>query len=268
MIGANYLGRMGQLGNQMFQFAAVKGIARKHGYEFMIPEYRGVVVDGRGNRLRYELDRPFTPQMDHIGVLPTDNYLQEPHFHYSQEFVDNFPDNASIVGYFQSPKYFERIADEIRQDFTFKDEIRDPCAAISENLDQPIALHVRRGDFITNVESHHNQSLDYYKDALGHFDDDRQVVIFSDDTQWCKEQELFQPGRFLISGGGSPDIDMCLMSMCHSFVIANSTFSWWSAWLSTNEDKKVIYPKLWFGITGYTKDYNVEDLFPDGWITL
>ena len=72
----------------------------------------------------------------------------------------------------------------------------------------------------------------------------------------------------MVSENENPYVDMCLMTMCSDFIIANSTFSWWPAWLSTNPDKKVIYPKQWFGITGYTKDHDVSDLFPEDWIKI
>ena len=101
-------------------------------------------------------------------------------------------------------------------------------------------------------------------EALSHFDDDREVIVFSDDPAWCQEQELFSDDRFMISENDDNRVDLCLMSLCSDFIIANSTFSWWGAWLSTNKKKKVIAPKQWFGI-GYTKDHNTKDIIPDGW---
>jgi len=97
---------------------------------------------------------------------------------------------------------------------------------------------------------------------LEHFDDDRNVIVFSDDPAWCTE--TFTDDRFLISENTDNRVDMCLMSLCNDFIIANSTFSWWGAWLSANPDKKVIAPLQWFG-TGYTKDHDTSDLIPDGW---
>ena len=101
---------------------------------------------------------------------------------------------------------------------------------------------------------------------MGHFDDDRNVIVFSDDTQWCYEQSLFEDDdRFIISENEDNRVDLCLMSLCSDFIIANSSYSWWGAWLSTNKDKKVIAPAQWFGKTGYTKDHNTSDLIPDDW---
>ena len=119
MIGLNYLGKMGQLGNQMFQYAALKGIAAKHNYKTIIPSHPDVIVDALGNKLRIELfdafDLPMGP-MD-VGYIPHERNLQEPHYHFSQELLDKCPDNVSLVGYFQSEKYFKHIEDDIRKLF-------------------------------------------------------------------------------------------------------------------------------------------------------
>ncbi len=258
---------MGQLGNQMFQYASLKGIARNRGFDYMVAHNADVVVDSLGNKLYTELFNPFDIVVKQ-GVLDTQQYIQEPHFQFSEELFNSCPDNASLVGYYQTPKYFNHIKDEIRSDFTFRPEILEPCKEMMEEMVEPVALHIRRGDFITNVENHYNQDLEYYEEALTKFEKNRQVIIFSDDTEWCNKQELFAPDRFLIAEGNSPYVDMCLMTMCSGFIIANSTFSWWPAWLSVAEDKKVVYPKQWFGVTGYTKDHDVTDLFPRRWIKL
>ena len=258
---------MGQLGNQMFQYASLKGIARNRGFDYMVAHNADVVVDSLGNKLYTELFNPFDIDVKQ-GVLDTQQYIQEPHFQFSEELFNTCPDNASLVGYYQTPKYFNHIKDEIRSDFTFRPEILEPCKEMMEEMVEPVALHIRRGDFITNVENHYNQGLEYYEEALTKFEKNRQVIIFSDDTEWCNKQKLFAPDRFLIAEGNSPYVDMCLMSMCTGFIIANSTFSWWPAWLSEAEDKTVVYPKQWFGVTGYTKDHDVTDLFPRRWIKL
>ena len=266
MLGFNHLGRMGQLGNQMFQYASLKGIASNRGFDYMVANNEDVVVDSLGNRLYTELLNPFDINVK-TGML-NGEYVQEPHFQFSEDLFNNCPDNVSLIGYYQTPKYFNHIKDEIRKDFTFRPPILEPCKDMMEEMTEPVALHIRRGDFITNVENHYNQGLDYYEEALKKFDRHQQVIIFSDDTEWCNNQELFKPDRFLISEGNSPYVDMCLMTMCTGFIIANSTFSWWPAWLSIAEDKKVVYPKQWFGISGYTKDHDVSDLFPRRWIKI
>ena len=262
MIGFNNLGRMGRLANQMFQYASLKGIARHHGYDYMISYHPDAVDDGIGNMLRTELFDSFDLKV-RTGIWRA-NTLGERQFHFDQELFDKCPDNVVLQGYFQTEKYFKHIEDEIRQDFTFKDAILNPCKEMMWQMDFPIALHVRRTDYITNSANHPPCTLEYYKNALDHFDDDRQVIVFSDDPAWCKEQELFSDDRFMISENEDNRIDLCLMSLCSDYIIANSTFSWWGAWLSANKDKKVIAPIQWFG-TGYTKDHNTKDVTPNGW---
>ena len=97
-------------------------------------------------------------------------------------------------------------------------------------IDDPIALHIRRGDYVINIENHFNLPLEYYEAALKQFDDNRNVIVFSDDSTWCHEQSLFADDRFIISDNDDNRVDLCLMSLCNDFIIANSTYSWWGAW--------------------------------------
>ena len=263
MIGFNALGRMGRLANQMFQYASLKGIARNTGVDFCIPYYEQAVDDGIGNMLRTELFDSFDLQVN-VGLLNRGHapVVNERFFHFDEELFRMCPDHVSLQGYFQTEKYFKHIEDEIRNDFTFKDGILDPCKSMIAGVDNPIALHVRRGDYVKNSANHPPCSLEYYQKGLEQFDSDRNVIVFSDDPEWCNEN--FTDDRFLISENTDNRVDLCLMSLCNDFIIANSTFSWWGAWLSANKDKKVIAPLQWFG-TGYTKDHNTSDLIPDGW---
>ena len=263
MIGLNYLGRMGQLGNQMFQYAAVKGISRNRGYQFTIPQHDTSIKDALGNILRIELFDVFDIQPDSVGFLLADSTRHEQSFTFDEDLFNNCQDGVSIVGYFQTEKYFKHIQDEIRKDFTFKKEYNDAFDEAKSLLNNPIALHIRRGDFLINSLNHHNLNISYYENALKEFDDDRQVVIFSDDTEWCKQQKIFSDDRFLIAETGNSYIDLCIMSHCSDFIIANSTFSWWGAWLSDNKNKTVIYPNKWFGpMYSY---YVMDDLIPNEW---
>ena len=173
------------------------------------------------------------------------------------------PDHVDIRGYFQTEKYFKHIEGEIREDFTFKDEILDPCKAMISGVDNPIALHVRRTDYVTNSANHPPCTLEYYEEALKHFGADRNVIVFSDDPAWCNEQKLFAGERFLISENEDNRVDLCLMTLCSDFIIANSSFSWWGAWLANRG--KVIAPTRWFGSEGYTKDHNTKDVVPETW---
>ena len=265
MIGFNALGRLGRLGNQMFQYAALKGIARNIGADIIIPNYTEAVDDGIGNKLRTELFDSFNLQVN-VGLLNNGHapVVGERFFHFDEELFRLCPDHVSLQGFFQSEKYFKHIENEIRQDFTFKDEIIEPCKEMIESVVNPIALHVRRTDYVSNSANHPPCTLEYYEAALKHFGEDRNVIVFSDDPAWCEQQEIFADDRFLISENSDNRVDMCLMSLCDDFIIANSSFSWWAAWLSNNSNKKVIAPVQWFG-TGYTKKNDTKDLIPDDW---
>ena len=266
MIGFNALGRMGRLCNQMFQYAALRGLSSKSGAEICIPYYQDAVDDGIGNMLRTELFDSFNLNVK-TGLLNKGHapVVQERFFHFDQELFDNCPDHVSLQGYFQTEKYFKHIEYQIRSEFTFVDDILEPCKEMIGTIDDPIALHVRRGDYVINSENHFNLPLEYYEAALKQFDDNRNVLVFSDDPKWCHEQSIFDDNRFIISENDDNRVDLCLMSLCNDFIIANSTYSWWGAWLSSHPNKKVIAPVQWFGKTGYTKDHDTKDLIPETW---
>ena len=265
MIGFNFLGKMGQLGNQMFQVASLKGIAKNKGYNFCFPNHDEVVVDNLGNKLRIELFEPFVLQnVSDLNLQEIDNSrpsIHESDFSFDENLFNNCSDWVNLVGYFQSEKYFKHIENEVRQDFTFKDYIIEPCKDMISGVDNPISLHIRRGDFLINSGNHHNLELDYYEKALNYFDTDLSVIIFSDDPEWCKEQDIFSSDRFLVAEGNTSYVDLCLMTLCKYHIIANSTFSWWGAWLADSE--KVIAPKKWFGPNN--AHLNTNDLYPDSW---
>ena len=264
-VAFNHLGKLGQLGNQMFQYAATKGVASKLDVPFMIPNHREVFDDGIGNRYTILLFNAFKlTSASLLGTLRTENYVQENGFTFNKDlFKIDKTENCSLYGFFQTEKYFKHIEKQIRKDFTFKDEIKDECDDLIKQFTNPIALHIRRGDFVWNNKNHPPLGLDYYESALKLFDSDREVIIFSDDTEWCKEQELFANDRFAVAEGGDQFYDLCLMSMCDDFIIANSTFSWWGAWLGNRG--KVVAPKQWFG---EALDHDTKDLYCKGWTVL
>ena len=264
MIGFNHLGRLGRIGNQMFQYAALRGIAKKQGVNYCIPLHNDAVDDGLGNPNRTELFDCFT--METVSSLnvqmidPSRPIISEGTFHFNGAMFDNQFDWVTLYGFFQSEKYFKHVEETIRKDFTFKDEIREPCEDMMESIggERVVGLHIRRTDYLTNP-NHHFIGMEYYEKALTHFPDDVQVIVFSDDPQWCMEQELFADERFMVSESENGYVDQCLMSMCSDFVIANSSFSWWAAWLGNRG--KVIAPKQWFP----SNDKNTEDVYCEGW---
>ena len=186
----------------------------------------------------------------------------------------------NLHDYFTTEKYFQNVEDIIRKDFTFKDEILEPCKEIIDELENPIFMHLRRGDYVANPAAHPMCSLEYYAEALTHFDKDIPVLVFSDDIDWCKEQPFFEDDRFMLSEFAEkyeqtcdtlfgrqqaliPYYDLCLMTLCSGGIIANSTMSWWGAWLMKNRTQPIIYPTQWFG--SHYDHYNMDDLCPEDW---
>jgi hypothetical protein len=283
MIGFNHLATMGRFGNQMFQYAALKGIARNRGFRFTLPPVQG-------QRHNYGLfDAYVMSGVDNIQFLGNGNVelIREKFFHFDEDIFNNCPDNISLIGYFQTEKYFKHIEDEIRKDFTFKNNWLEPCIEFMKQFeDEEVGfLHVRRGDPNLNdggfkwaytecSDQHPPQSILYYENALKYFSEDMKFLIFSDSIDWCKEQKIFQSDRFMFSepfekfsdGSFIPYIDVCLMSLCSHAIIANSSLSWWGAWLQKNANKKIVAPKNWFGTSYYY--HNTKDLYCSNWIVL
>jgi len=263
MIGFNALGQMGRLGNQMFQFAALKGIAKHRGFGYCLPPTRN-----QNEWTDHQLFNPFklgdTSPLNVQFIDPDRPIFPEGSFSFDQDLFDNCPDWVTLQGYFQSEKYFKHIRDDILKDFEFRDEILNPAKESMSQLNNPIALHIRRTDYETNP-NHTVLNLEYYENALKQFADDVEVIIFSDDPQWCMEQELFESDRFMVSESGNHYMDLCLMTLCSGHIIANSSFSWWGAWLSNSE--KIIAPSGWF--KGSNNEHlDTKDLIPESWIVI
>ena len=262
MIGFNALGQLGRLGNQMFQFASLKGIARHRGFNYCFPP-----SFNKNEWTDHQLLIPFklhsTNELN-IQYIDLDRpTIREESFLFDKNLYDNCPDWVSIQGFFQTEKYFKNIKDELQKDFEFKDIIKIPCEDMISSLDNPVALHIRRTDYITNP-NHTCLSMDYYKRALEYFKNEP-ILIFSDDPKWCQEHELFEDDRFMISDNDDAYIDMCLMTMCKGHIIANSSFSWWGAWLA--DSKKVIAPKGWFEGSD-NSHLDTTDIYCTDWIVL
>lgn len=264
MISFNYLGNLGRLANQMFQYASLKGIAANRGYEFCIPpkDFFGK----KDSNVRNDPSNVYTVfNLDQKNLidLPQRAILQERVHTFDEELFINCPDNVDLLGYFQTEKYFKNIEEEIREDFKFENSLQKQCEEFFDEFfgdSKVISLHIRRGDYVVNP-NHPLQDLSYYQEALKYFDDDLPVIVFSDDHKWCNEQEIFADDRFSISEGNSTDFDLCLMSLCKYHIIANSSFSWWGAWLANSE--KIIAPKNWFG--GDCASKSVKDMEFGNW---
>ncbi len=264
MLSFNHLGNLGRLANQMFQYASLKGIATHRGYEFCIPPKE--VFGQKDPMVKKDLNLYdiFDIEATNKIELTNNPILQERVHTFDEELFINCPDNIDLFGYYQTEKYFKHIEDEIRKDFTFSEELRVNCGEFIKSFGSDvISLHVRRGDYVTNP-NHPVQSIEYYKKALELLPQDLPVLVFSDDFNWCDEQDLFDDDRFMISQESSVDADLCMMTMCDYHIIANSSFSWWGAWLAKSE--KTIAPKNWFA--GDLLNKGTDDLYFQNWMSI
>jgi hypothetical protein len=279
MIGFNDLGRAGRIGNQMFQYATLRGIAAKHGYEWIIPPQGSSSIAPDGNDCNYMLWETFKLiNVKNQGHIRAQN-ISESGFGFDKHLFENCPDHINLNGCLQTEKYFKHIEDSIREDFTFHDSILEPCQKFIDSIDsERVAfLHVRRGhpklrDAYTNLQQYHPPcTIEYYKKAVSKLPKDIPILVFSDYIEWCQEQEYFEDDRFMLSesyeefdnGVRTHFSDLCLMTLCTDAIIANSSFSWWGAWLMNNKDSVVVAPKNWFG-PAYSH-FNMNDLIPKGW---
>jgi hypothetical protein len=269
------------LGNQMFQYAALKGIAANRGFDYTIPNAdANIQIDNYGLLEAFELTTN-----RNVAWLRNQNQVNERFYHFDEELFNTCPDGINICGFFQSEKYFKNVEEDLRKDFVFRSDWFEPCKEFMSELEgQEVAfLHVRRGDpnladkrgfkwaYVNIQDQHPVQPLEYYEEALKRFPEDMPIIVFSDAIDWCKEQEFFASDRFMFSepehvyedGTLVPYVDLCLMSLCDHAIIANSSMSWWGAWLISNPNKKVIAPKMWFGPAYADKD--TKDLIPTEW---
>jgi hypothetical protein len=256
------LGEMGRFGNQLFQIAATIGIARRNGCPFVFPMW---------------------PYARHFEFpIPQSRYIREferrmPRtFAYEEIVIDRA---TELRGYFQSERYFANCKEEVRHYFT-------PHHALAQLLERQFgdllaagtcSVHVRRTDYIGDPAWSELAASDYYERAMSQFDSDTTFVIFSDDIEWCKQR--FRDRSVVFVEALSAVEDLFLMARCKGHIIANSTFSWWGAWLDPNPNKKVIAPLRWFGgrhadqaipyrpnrLDGY---YDASDLVPPAWIRI
>jgi hypothetical protein len=196
----------------------------------------------------------------------------EPSFEFQEDAL-SIKSSVYLKGYFQSYKYLLGYEDFIRQLFSFPVEKLDKInieLLLAIKNSNSIAIHIRRGDYVTDeatAQYHGSCSLDYYLKAiklLASENKDFTLVFFSDDSDWVKEQFQDLPYSKIFVDHNKAEHswkDMLLMSSCHHNIIANSSFSWWAAWLNANPDKTVIAPKEWFR----TKDIDVITLLPEEW---
>lgn len=268
MLTFSRLGHYGRLGNQMFQYASLMGISRNRGFDFGIRyqnSKESVVCNHLVGHERLDLFDAF----DHLSAKDCteiqQNYTASERMHnFDQTFFDEIPDDCDILGYFQTEKYFKHCEDEIRKEFRFNDSIQSESMRNLKNTPKDrtrVSIHIRRGDY-TEIQGFHPLcTLDYYKNALSIVGDEPYPVVFSDDIDWCKDNLGLDDAYY--AEGNNQFVDMCMMSKCDSHIMANSTFSWWGAWLNKNP-VFVVAPEQWFGEK--LSDKNTDDIYCEGWI--
>jgi len=278
----------GGLGNQLFQYAAGRQLAFEHQTE--------CIVDLRfyDNNYRAEFSRP--PLLERMGLrfkhrdfavngnrnsllrrIKRKLLLLKYHSHQHMDLkfdptILKLPNWTLLMGLYQSENYFRGVADELRQQLALEPLLAGVPQSLITGVqhEQSVALHIRRTDYLdesrfmlVNLERYYRDSIAFMQQQLSqpHF------YIFSDDIQWCRDfspvQSLGQ-SKTLVELENSliqPERELALMASCKHQIIANSTFSWWGAWLNSNPDKKVTYPKLWFA--GIQTDQ--AEICPSAW---
>lgn len=231
----------GGLGNQMFQYASVKALSLRMGVDCSFPEKDPNLY----SIFNLSSIKNFKSSSGRALLY------KEPQFTFNSIPLQS-PDMI-LEGYFQSDKYFKDFENEIRKDFTFREE---PARGIVKGS---CSVHVRRGDYVKLQDYHPLCSLDYYKKAMTLIPSEK-YLIFSDDPSWC--EDAFTQENVEVIKGNSAEQDLQLMSLCDNHIIANSSFSWWGAWLNDSLDKKVIAPSNWFGSKG---PQGWDDIYCDSW---
>lgn len=248
MITSSQIGKNGRLGNQIFQLSTLYSINFLKGMRVSIPS-----------------DQQLTQAFKLDGVDVEDNFSSEFLF---EERTNEFdpsvflvPDKTDIRGYFQSGKYFSHVSENIRKVLQFKDDIREKAIENISKISGPAcAIHFRRGDYLNLSHFHKNLDAGYYNQALKIVNSNIQgvkFIAFSDDYEWCRNS---MPESFIVDNS-SQEVALCMMSMCPIHIMANSSFSWWGAWLSGS--KAVISPRQWFAHAG-PKTWN--DIYEPDWV--
>jgi hypothetical protein len=284
---------MGGLGNQMFQYAIGKQLAIKNktdlfldthflldrsprkdfsyrNYDLSIfniaPKFAPVEISKKYGLSRSRIKK-YLQKIINPGNL---QYIAQTDFNFVPDIL-NSPDNIYLSGYWQTEKYFKEIETILRADFSFKNAIGENTKELVKKINgcNAVCLHVRRGDFVTNP-THGTPGIDYYTSAeiiILQKITNPVFFIFSDEIDWCKENIHLSSDTHYV--GDEFTGEKCrdyfeLMTLCKHFIIPNSSFGWWAAWLSNNNNKVVIAPRIWFK----NSSWNTIDLIPDTWIKI
>jgi glycosyl transferase family 11 len=298
---------MGGLGNQLFQYAAGKALAERHGVPLAL-DLSGF-SDMRNTPRPFLLDRLSVPEaalaqaepvqkpeanferakwkarIDRLlgrfrlaALASSPNEYREPHFHYDPAFETLGPQTA-LFGFFQSERYFSSIAGSLRDWFDPREPMGNAAKAALKRIEastRPISIHVRRGDYLKpgTREVHGIIGGSFYRQALSRLEsiagNEAELFVFSDDPDAAGQVLSFVPASRVNHVRGDPERpweDMTLMARCRHHVIANSSFSWWGAWLNSSPEKIVIAPRAWF-TQPELRLRDTCDLYPPDWIQL
>ena len=294
-----YLNLDGGLGNQMFQYAFARSLTLKYKTElFFIEKLLNKKIKNNQISRSFELDvfnikkskvkltnlkktifffyNLFNILLVKFGFknLQTSNYFVERNFSYNKG-INKIKKDCFLSGYWQSPLYFQSVESIIRKDFIFPQIKESTNIEILKKIKKTnsVSIHVRRGDFLNTKDHgiHGVCSLRYYENAISYILSNTEkpvFFIFSDDQEWVKQNFNLVSNYYFVEGntGKKSYLDMHLMSECKHNIIANSSFSWWGAWLNSNNEKIIIAPDKWFS----NKTFNIQtnDLIPKNWIRI
>lgn len=279
---------IGGLGNQMFQYAAGRSLSKRLGVPLVLDLRAFDTYNLHGYRLdRLRLAKDVV-QTRELSTWPRSwvrlrrkldafevrwgGFYVEPSLLFDPGF-EAITRGSYVIGYFQNERYFLNVADDVRSELTpraaLDDHNRAAHDAIRAEGPPTVAIHVRRGDYVTHPTTasiHGVMDAPYYAAALAEMRSrlgEIRCVVFSNDLPWAREYLPVAPDTLFIGGNGDrPEIDLALMSACSHQIIANSTFSWWAAWLNGNPQKIVVAPRRWFA-DGTPRD---TALVPTSWL--
>jgi hypothetical protein len=258
---------IGGIANQMFQIAIIHAIAW---------EYNLIPIVKYMDKYENEKDTPrnmyFTSLFHKVKCIDAEIYAYINFIPIYENNKIEILKNTSykLHGYYQSPKYFDKYRDEIIQLFQTDCDIKikELYNVIKQDY-TTISIHIRRGDYLQLSHYHTNLTMEYYDKATQYFNDNVLFIIFSDDIKWCKDNFKYKNMYFVeeINNIDLPQevIELKLMSLCDNNIIANSTFSWWGAYLNENSNK-TIAPKTWF--VNEKKNNDMKDIYCEKWIVI
>ncbi len=280
---------IGGLGNQLFQYAYAKSLQLK-GYDvkidisafneyklhggYQLDKYKISLISSKDYENKQFYSRKLFSKILYKLNLKRKNIHKESNLLFDSSLLQ-IRDNTYMEGYFQSEKYFNNIRNVLLEECTIKAKLSDYALKIKQDIESfnnSCSIHVRRGDFTNkdNKNIHGSCSLEYYRNAIDYMEkkyNNMKYYIFSDDISWCKENLKIKNIEYIdCVENRIPHEDIYLMSLCKHNIIANSSFSWWGAWLNKNKDKIVISPKRWF-TSNYLQEQS-KDIMCESWIKL